>query len=250
LRGKESKYGFKTIGDGKQAHERIVALIKTAIFEKKIKRGERLPPERALAEMFNTSRVTVRSAILTLKNYGLIYVKKGSGGGTFVANDVGEGEVSEALRNIIEWKNIRLQNVIEVRAIIEPEVAYLAATHASQEDIDKIWATIKELEHFFEIKNKFCSSDENFHRALAEAAKNPLLAVFQASLIDLLFKFLFNVAWEKKDKENILFHHVQVAEKVEAKDPEAARKAMMEHISDMQRLLSRLSETKVLKWTR
>jgi len=134
-----------------------------------------------------------------------------------------------------------------VRAILEPEVAYLAATQATRKDIDKIWATIRELEHFFKIKSKFRSSDENFHRALAEAAKNPLLAVFQASLIDLLFRFLSNVAWQKTDKENILFHHVQVAEKVEAKDPMAARKAMAEHVTDMQRLLSRLPETKILK---
>lgn len=239
---------FESVGDGQQAHEKIVEQIKNAIFEKKIRPGERLPSERALAEMFRTSRVTVRSAILTLKNRGLAYVKKGTGGGTFIATDIGEVEVSELLRDIIEWKNISIQDVIEMRAIIEPQIAYMAASKATREDIEKIWETISELEHFFKTKTQFQSTDENFHRALAAAAKNPLLRVFQVSLIDVLFRFIYHVRWQEEDKRSMLSHHRKIAEKVANKDPEGAREAMIEHLKDMQSILSRLPLGQVLKW--
>ncbi len=120
----KSAYRFKSVADGQQVHEKIVAQIKDAIFGKKFKPGERLPSERELADIFRTSRVTVRAAILTLKNGGLLYVRKGTGGGTFVADDIGETEISELLKNIIKWKNISIHNVIEVRNIIEPQIAY------------------------------------------------------------------------------------------------------------------------------
>jgi GntR family transcriptional repressor for pyruvate dehydrogenase complex len=239
---------FRPVADGKRAHEKIAQQLKHAIFEKRIQPGDKLPAERELAEIFHTSRVTIRSAILTLQNAGLVHIKKGTGGGTFVAQDIGAAEVSELLRDIIQWKNISIHHVIEVRGIIEPQVAYNAAENATDEDIRNIWATIRELEHFFKVKMKFQSSDENFHRALADAAKNPLLSVFQAALIDILFRFVYDVNWKKEHKKSILLHHTNIAEKVEKKDPEAAMQAMIEHLKDMQRILSQCPVKKELGW--
>ena len=245
---KSSFMSFRPVADGTRAHEKIAHQLKNAIFEKRIQPGEKLPAERELAEIFHTSRVTVRSAILTLQNVGLVNIKKGTGGGTFVVQDIGAAEVSERLRDIIKWKDISIQNVIEVRGIIEPQVAYNAAKNATDEDIRSIWATIRELENFFKVKTKFQSSDENFHRALAEAAKNPLLSVFQAALIDILFKFIYNVDWQEEYKKSILFHHTNIAKKVERKDPEAAMQAMIDHLSDMHRILSQSPVKKELGW--
>ena len=224
---------FEPIADGRQAHERIVDQIKKSIFEKRILPGERLQSERELAEALNTSRVTVRSAILTLKNRGLVQVLKGTGGGTFVARDIDDAVISEALRDIIRWKEIGIEHVIQMRSIIEPQVAYLAAKNAQDKDIRYIWATIGELDRSFKEKITFQSQDENFHKALARAAGNPLLTVFQASLIDLLFKFISSIVWKDEDKQSITHHHKLIAEKVEEHDPRGARRAMLEHLSDM-----------------
>jgi GntR family transcriptional repressor for pyruvate dehydrogenase complex len=238
------------VADGKRAHEKITAQLKDAIFRKKIRPGEKLPAERELVEMFKTSRVTVRAAILTLKNAGLLNVKKGMGGGTFVAMDMGGGEVSELLRDIIQWKDIGIQHVIEVRSMIEPQIAYLAAKNVTGRDVENIWGTIDELEHFFRIKTKFKGTDENFHKALAAAAKNPLLSIFQAALIDVLFKFIYDIVWQEEHKRSILFHHRRIAERVDAKDPEGAMQAMVNHLADMQDILSQCPETKARAWIR
>lgn len=245
---KKPAYSFKSVAEIKQAHEKIADQIRDAIFEKKLHPGEKLPTERELAEIFSTSRVTVRSALLTLKNGGFLQVKQGKKGGAFVAEDIGEAELARLLRDIIGWKDISLDHVIEVRTMIEPQIAYLAAKNAETKDMDAIWAAINELDHLFKTRSKFRGSDENFHKALARAAKNPLLSVVQASLIDVLFKFINTIAWEQEHKENILLHHRKIAEKVQERSPEAAMEAMTEHLSDMQLILSRLPAAKTLKW--
>ena len=234
----ETANPFRAVADGKQAHERIVAQIKDAIFDGTFRPGERLPPERELAETFHTSRVTVRSAILTLRNNGIVTVRKGMGGGTFVSQDLDEGEITDLLRNIIKWKNISIRNVLEVRGILEPQIAFLAAVDPSPAQIRDIWASIEELEASFASKSTFQSRDENFHKALAAAANNPLLSVFQASLIEILFKFISTIEWTEEEKRNMTFHHRAIAEKVERKEPKSARKAMVAHIRDMRSLLS------------
>lgn len=241
-------YSFKSVAELKQTHEKIADQIREAIFEKKLQPGEKLPTERELAEIFSTSRVTVRSALLTLKNGGFLQVRQGKKGGAFVAEDIGEAELARLLRDIIGWKDIGLDHVIQVRSIIEPQIAYLAAENAEQKDIDAIWVAIKELENLFKTRSKFKGSDENFHKALAHAAKNPLLSVIQASLIDILFKFIYTIAWEQEHKESILLHHRKIAEKVQERSPESAMKAMIEHLSDMHAILSRLPTAKTLKW--
>ncbi len=238
---------FRSIAEDKQAHEKIAAQIKQAIFERKILPGQRLQSERELTEIFNTSRVTVRAAILTLKNSGLLYVKKGTGGGTFVADDIGETEISGLLRDIVRWKKISIGHVIQVRGIIEPQVAYLAAKHATAEDVEEIWTTIRDLDRSFKRRATFQAQDEKFHKALAAAAKNPLLSVFQASLIDLLFKFISTIKWKEEDKENITRHHKKIAQKVEAHDPRGAREAMIEHLKDMRERFSGYPVKDVLK---
>ncbi|MBW1721764.1 MAG: FadR family transcriptional regulator [Deltaproteobacteria bacterium] len=247
---KKSSHPFRSIAETKLAHEKIVDQIRNAIFERKLRPGEKLPTERQLADIFKTSRVTVRSALLTLKNGGLLEVKQGKNGGAFVAEDIGEAELARVLRDIIGLKGISIDHVIEVRLMIEPQIAYLAAKNADQSDIETIWATIQELDHLFREKSTFRSSDENFHKALARAAKNPMLTVFQASLIDVLFKFIYTIAWKREHKENILNHHRKIAEKIEERSPEAAREAMVEHLSDMKRILSQLPTAKTLEWFR
>jgi GntR family transcriptional repressor for pyruvate dehydrogenase complex len=240
-------HGFTSIVDGKQAHEKIVTQIKDAIFENKIPPGQRLQSERELAKIFNTSRVTLRSAILTLKNSGLLFVKKGTGGGTFVTEDIGGTKISELLHDIIRWKNISIEHVIDVRGIIEPSIAHFAAKNRTDKDIKKIWASIADLDLSFHQKKTFQSQDEHFHKALADAAHNPLLSVFQAALIDLLFEFISSIKWHEDEKKSMSSYHKKIAKKIEDKDAGGARRVMVAHLVDMRQMLARYALEDVLK---
>ncbi len=239
---------FKPVRDRKNTHEKIADQIKDAIFKKRYLPGQRLPSERDLVIAFNTSRVTLRQAILTLKNSGLLYIKIGTGGGTFVSEDIGESEITDLVENIIKWKSISIHDVIQMREIIEPQIAYLAAKEGSPQKTELIWNAINELEDAFQVREKFKSEDERFHKALADAAGNPILAIFQASIIDILFKFIHKISWKAEDKDNMLNHHRKIAERVEAKDAIGAKQAMIAHLEDMNVLLSKLPVDDVLKW--
>ena len=74
--------------------------------------------------------------------------------------------------------------------------------------------------------------------------------MFQASFIDVLFKFIYNINWQEEHKKNILFHHRRIAEEVAKRNPEGARETMLEHLEDMQRIriLSKVPVTKGHKW--
>ena len=74
------------------------------------------------------------------------------------------------------------------------------------------------------------------------------MSLFQGALIDVLFKFIYDIVWQEDHKGNILLHHRRIAEKVSERDPEGAMQAMVEHLADMRRILSQCPVTKVHTW--
>lgn len=226
---------FTPVKDGKRTYENIVVQIKDAIFSKRFRPGDRLPSERELSKIFNTSRVTIRQAILTLKNSGLLSVKIGTGGGTFVSEEIGESEIIELIENVIKWNQTDVNDVVQLREMIEPQVAYLAAQKATPEDIMMIWAAINEPEEIDQNSTMFARKNECFHKALAKAAGNPILAIFQAAIIDIWFKFVHKIEWKDKEKKNILSNHTIIAKLIEVHDPAGAKNAMINHLEDMKK---------------
>lgn len=233
---------FTPVNDGKRTHENIVDQIKEAIFSKKFSPGDRLPSERELSKIFNTSRVTIRQAILTLKNSGLLKVKIGTGGGTFVSEDMGESEIIELIENVIKWNRTGINDVVQLREMIEPQVAYLAAQNATPEDIKMIWAAINDPKETGGDPTLFANKNECFHKALAKAAGNPILAIFQAAMIDIYFKFVHKIKWETEEKDIILSNHAIIAKQIEDHDPEGAKNAMTHHLQNLKIVLSKLTE--------
>jgi len=75
-----------------------------------------------------------------------------------------------------------------------------------------------------------------------------MLTFFRPSLIDILFEFLYEFVWREQHKESILHHHKTIARKVEEKDPDGARQAMITHLEDMQHILSVCPVKDVLTW--
>lgn len=132
---------------------------------------EPLPPERKLAMDYQASRTTIRKALLWLEAQKL--VERRAGSGTYVTF---EASIEEDNTDLAE--NISPLQLIEVRAIIEPQMARLAVLHASARDIEKLHAWLEALqmaEHERD-PNRFSIADEQFHLAIAASASNPLLS--------------------------------------------------------------------------
>jgi DNA-binding FadR family transcriptional regulator len=151
--------------------------------------GDKLPPERDLALQMAISRPTLREAVRVLVDAGLLEVRRGPGGGMFVATDVVPVDL---VRRVSELRLSEAEAVLEARRIIEPQVARLAHERAGDEELEPLERTIDVMRTIVgrgyrpEDEDRFLQLDVQFHLALARAAGNPTLE----TLLRLVFRQL------------------------------------------------------------
>jgi GntR family transcriptional repressor for pyruvate dehydrogenase complex len=221
---------YKTVKTSR-LYELIVQQVEDSILKGQLKPGDQLPAERDLAQKFGVSRTAVREAVKTLREKGL--VEAYSGRGTFVTNGT-----SQAIRQSLDLM-IRINqqegsaNLAELRLVLEPEIAGLAAQRIE----DQLLATMREavavMERNLHDPDAYVEADLDFHLALAEAAGNPLILSLLDSIVVLLREQrsrIFNVAG---GPERGQFHHKRILAAVERRDSEAAREAMRAHLSQV-----------------
>ena len=142
--------------------------------------GDRLPSERALAEQMEISRPTLREAVKVLAESGLIEVRRGSGGGMFVATEIVPPELVAHRRDI---RIHEVAQVLEARRVLEPRVAQLAAMRAGTEDFEVMQRTIEDQHALLAEgsimragrEDRFLALDVRFHLALARSTGNGVL---------------------------------------------------------------------------
>lgn len=140
--------------------------------------GDKLPPERDLALQMEISRPTLREAVKVLVDAELLEVRRGPGGGMFVATDVVPVDL---VRRVSELRLSEAEGVLEARRIIEPHVARLAHERAGEEELAPLEHTIAVMRTIVdrgyrpEDEDRFLQLDVQFHLALARAAANPTL---------------------------------------------------------------------------
>src|SRR5262249_52241429 len=127
----------------------------------------------------------IREALRSLELAGLIAIKRGAGGGAYITN-VYHRPVSDSLTTMLRLGRISTGDITEVRALIEPTIARLAAERATPQDLLAIKKTIQDMEEAAQtqvVPEKF---NLDFHRAIAHATKNHVLILIMESFIDLL----------------------------------------------------------------
>lgn len=147
------------------AADSIAARLAQQILDGSLTTGDRLPPERSLAESFSASRGTVREALRSLSARGLVARRVGSGTFVIYEPQIGDTDVSEITSPL---------ELVEVRAAIEPQMARLAVRNATARDMAVLERALAEMEGQ-EDPERFSLADEMFHLRLAEATHNPLL---------------------------------------------------------------------------
>jgi DNA-binding FadR family transcriptional regulator len=189
--------------------------------------GQQLPTERQLAANFAASRTTVRKALAVLETQKLVQRRPGSG--TYVSFQ------SNASENGIAERTSPLQ-LIEVRAVIEPQMARLAVLHASQVDLDKLQALVNDLVAAEEDDDgdRYSMVDEQFHLAIASATSNPLM-VWLYEQINIIRTHSLWAEMRKKiiTQENMRLYNVQhaaVVRAIQARDAAAAAETMVRHM--------------------
>ena len=156
-------------------YEDLVNQIEGAILDGRLKVGDKLPAQRELVDMFQTSRGPLREALRVLEQKGLLDVRRGVRGGAIVKQP-GMAPVAESLGLLVRHRKINLAELSEFREGVEGNVAALAAQRASPRDLKRIRALLEEakalLEKGAESWSPFCHLDNQVHVAIARAAGN------------------------------------------------------------------------------
>ncbi|HXW83752.1 MAG TPA: FadR/GntR family transcriptional regulator [Candidatus Binataceae bacterium] len=175
-----------------RAFEEIAEQIRKQLSDRRLRAGDRLPPERALAAQFGVSRNTLREALRSLENSGLLRLQKGATGGAFVRESTGDAIVT-GLRDMFHLGAIQPGQLTEARVAIESIAVRMACERATAEDIDALNANIAAAERAARDKIDFydqAATHLDFHRILARATKNPVMEIVMEALLDVMLHFI------------------------------------------------------------
>jgi GntR family transcriptional repressor for pyruvate dehydrogenase complex len=211
--------------------EQIVEQIQGRIVRGDLRAGDRLPPERTLAVSFGASRTAVREALKTLAQMGLIEMAPGRG--TTVADNTSHA-MRSSLGLLLRVNHLHgPDNLVELREIIEPEIAALAARRADPQQVTGLRAAVGAMDQALRSAPEYIRADNLFHRTLAEATRNPLILSLVDSIVDLLSEQRAQIFRVDGGPERGQVYHKAMLEAVERRDADAAREAMRAHLAQV-----------------
>jgi len=204
-----------------------------------LKAGDQLPAERDLALRFGVSRTAVREAVKALREKGL--VEAYSGRGTFITDGTSRA-IRQSLGLMVKIGQPSGSNhLAEMRGILEPEIAALAATRIQEPHLTLMREAVALMDRAQEDPEAYIEADLDFHLALAEAADNPLILSLLDSIVALLREQRIRIFQVEGGPSRGQFHHKRILQAVEQHNSEQARAAMRAHLQQV-REDSRASE--------
>lgn len=217
--------------------EEILHRLKEMIKSGKFGYGDKLPVEKRLAEIFGVSRTTVREALAVLEAEGWVTTKRG--GGTYVKRVRGQDPI-EPLTVLLGGDDTAILELMELRRILEGEVAMLAASRATTADVDALKQAFRDMAQDIAQGRDTASSDFAFHHSLAKATKNNTILSVISSLHDLYYQVVRTNRWhwsKPKDYDRILSEHEAILRAIEKGQGLAAKKQMAVHLESTYRMI-------------
>lgn len=214
--------------------ERLLTTIKLGLCEP----GSRLPPERELADRLDVSRVTLREAIRALQRSGYVESRRGRYGGTFVSAEL-PNLTKAAARRLARVTGYSLDDTLTLRAVLEEgaaEQAAIAATRTSGGDLVALTSCFEDCAGAGDV-HEYRRLDSRFHLAVAETAGSPSLTSAVATARMRVNGFLDAIPVLEPNIDHSERQHAKIVSAIVAGRPEAARRAMAEHLSATAALL-------------
>jgi len=233
---------FKSVKSNKIS-EHIIEQIRQAIFEGRLKPGDKLPPEKALLETFHVSKATLREALRSLEILGFLEIRKGVSGGAFVT-EVDMKKARDSFTNFLVFKNLSLSNLSEVRLILEPYIAGKAALAITEEDLKRLEKLNEECEYILK-RNIPIESRKNeieYHRTIGSVTGNPILMFILDFVENLLIDTKEILQPDKEFSQRVLSAHKRIYKALLERDPKKAREEMIKHVKDVERDLLSLQK--------
>ncbi len=217
-----------------RVYEEIIVKVKDMIEQGRLKSGDQLPGERELSEVFHVSRSSVREALRSLESQG--YLESRQGDGTYIASQPVESLVSPLASIIFTEKDSQME-LFEMRRLIEPQLAYLAAERATEEEIALMEEALVRQEQAIEKGETGTEIDKAFHYLMTKATKNRVLLRLTDHMRDLLAESREKYLQVEGRPEKSIARHRQMLDAIKARDGELASEVMLEHMLDIENCL-------------
>ncbi|MGO1052666.1 FadR/GntR family transcriptional regulator [Crossiella sp. CA198] len=211
-------------------YEQVVASLRDYVGSAGLRAGDRLPPERELAERLGVSRASVKQAIVVLEVQGLVDVRHG--GGSYLLHDTLEAEPVAALVD----RRRRLPDVLDAREALETKLAELAAERRTEDDLAEIESALALMRQEIDAGEYGLAGDRRFHAAITAAARSSLLAEFMRMIADQIAESRTESLRQQGRPEKSLEQHWRIAAAIRAQDGAAANAAMRRHVRTVSRV--------------
>jgi GntR family transcriptional regulator, transcriptional repressor for pyruvate dehydrogenase complex len=215
---------------GQRMSGEIVGQILALIRSGELSEGDRLPAERELAGTMGVSRVTVRDALRVLEVMGLVKIKVGSSGGSFVTRpsvDV----IGENLFYLLLMRPFDAKQIAEARLVMELGILDLASERATEDDLDELEDMCRRSREIYEAGGYDRSLAVAFHRRLAAASHNAAIELLSASFAGPLSMAAVRATEALEDAElRTIEEHEQILAALRARDFERATRTMITHL--------------------
>src|SRR5271154_5553047 len=223
----------------RRAFEEICERIREQLALGVLKPGDKLPPERELAQQLGVSRNVLREALRSLEMAGILRLQKGVKGGAFIR----EGDTSrmnEVMRDMLSLGTISVRELSEARINVIDLVVRLACVNARQRDFEALEANIERTELATRegrlLDRVECSRE--FYRLLAESTGNKVIAMIVNSVTEIHMRFVYaKVASSGAATPRLTDKRRQFLSALRARDVTAATRLMRIHVESVQRML-------------
>lgn len=203
------------------AAEKMISLIR----QKSYATGDKLPTEVELSELLGVGRNTVREALRILVSKNIVTVRQGSG--TFISEKQGVADDPFGF-SMVENRRKLTRDLIQIRAILEPPIAALAAQNATVEDLEALKAILLEIEDLIERREDYAQKDVEFHEQIANCSHNSVMS----NLVPVIGKGVDVFAKEVQNTEykQTLISHRAIYEAIRKRQAVEAQQAMQFHL--------------------
>ena len=229
--------------------QHIIDQIRNAIFDGRLKPGDKLPSERELTEKFKVSKATLREALRSLEVLGFLQMRKGVSGGAFVT-EVDMVKARDSFTNFLLFKNLSLEDLTEVRLLLEPYCAEKATRAITKEDLHRLEKLIKNSEHAIKNDASLASRQDEigFHRIIASITGNPILMFILDFVENLLIDTKDILKPGKGFSGKVLRAHKRIYNALLERDVKKVHEEMVRHIREVEKdLLAAYKERRVEK---
>lgn len=220
---------FQNVGTKDNLVDRVVNAIQDLILDGQLQPGMRLPPEREFAERLGVSRTVLREAVRILVTKGLLDTRHGVG---TVVRQVSNDQFLEPLSLLLRSYNLSIDQLYEVRSILEVGTVRIAAVNFTPDDLADLQRIADAMESAVDDVTRFIALDDEFHVRLAVAAHNPLLELLAHSIGAIMHEVRTRVHKYTRVYNLAVPDHQEILRALAAHEADGAAAAMQRHLDN------------------